>query len=227
MKFILLAILLVGCATKKTDTPAPVVVEEIKTEEEVKVKRKIRLWATMYYAKVLNNDPSGIPLRKMNGDPLGPRLSRADWCRAAIEGTAIIDGVVYNYAGTNWRYFVKCSHRASGKVKWMRSGCKYGKGNRSNCLVPFRSLATDQTKYPYGTKIFIPEAKGTKITFEGETFEHDGVFYAHDVGGAIKGDHIDVYLGAVKDGLKGALAINPFPWIKSKSSDTFEAFIIE
>jgi hypothetical protein len=48
---------------------------------------------------------------------------------------------------------------------------------------------------------------------------HDGYFYTADTGGAIKGNHIDVF--------GGVFTRNPFPdFIKSDASQTFEAFRI-
>ncbi len=48
---------------------------------------------------------------------------------------------------------------------------------------------------------------------------HDGYFYAADVGSAIHGNHIDVFLGTAER--------NPFPFIASRSSGTFQAYLVE
>jgi hypothetical protein len=52
----------------------------------------------------------------------------------------------------------------------------------------------------------------------GESVLHDGYFFAADVGGAIKDNHIDVFIGVAKK--------NPFPFVKSRASETFDAFIV-
>ncbi len=52
----------------------------------------------------------------------------------------------------------------------------------------------------------------------GESTLHDGYFFAADVGGAIKDNHIDVFIGVANK--------NPFPFVKSNESETFDAFIV-
>jgi hypothetical protein len=48
---------------------------------------------------------------------------------------------------------------------------------------------------------------------------HDGYFFAADTGGAIKENHIDIFIGTAKT--------NPFPsLILSKPSPTLRSFII-
>ncbi|MCR9203129.1 MAG: 3D domain-containing protein, partial [Halobacteriovoraceae bacterium] len=53
---------------------------------------------------------------------------------------------------------------------------------------------------------------------DGSETVHDGYFFAGDTGGAIKGTHIDVYIGVAKK--------NPFSWVKSNSSGTFKAKVV-
>ena len=87
-------------------------------------------------------------------------------------------------------------------------------------LAPFRTIAVDPQFIPYGTVIFIPKARGTKITMpNGKTAVHDGYFFAGDTGGTIKQLHIDVFTGIFEG--------NPFPGIvKSTASKTVDAYII-
>jgi 3D (Asp-Asp-Asp) domain-containing protein len=59
-------------------------------------------------------------------------------------------------------------------------------------LVELKSVAVDPAVIPVGSTIYIPEAEDAPLS--NGTF-HNGVFRAHDVGSAIKGDRIDVYLG--------------------------------
>jgi 3D (Asp-Asp-Asp) domain-containing protein len=80
-------------------------------------------------------------------------------------------------------------------------------------------MAVDCTDIPIGTVIYIPSARGVKVILpSGETYTHDGYFFAADVGGAIKDNHIDVFIGTADT--------NPFPFIQSVSTATFDAFII-
>jgi 3D (Asp-Asp-Asp) domain-containing protein len=113
-------------------------------------------------------------------DPEGKELGRfpKEFVRQAkIEGTAKLrDGRVVNVVEKGWRV-VDAPH---------------GLGAGGFHLIPFRSVAVDRTEIPLGTKLFIKEAVGMKLP-DGTT--HDGVFWAHDVGGAIKGKRIDLFTG--------------------------------
>lgn len=59
-------------------------------------------------------------------------------------------------------------------------------------VVPMRTLAVDKNIIPRRTVVFIKETVGIKMP-DGQT--HDGYWYASDVGGAIKGQRIDLYTG--------------------------------
>ena len=74
---------------------------------------------------------------------------------------------------------------------------------------------------PYGTVIYIPKARGLEITFSsGETITHDGYFFANDTGGAIKDNHIDVYVGNEKHKELSA-------FVQSKEDGIFDAYIVD
>ena len=59
--------------------------------------------------------------------------------------------------------------------------------------VAMRTAATDPKLIPRRTILFIAETVGTPMPGGGV---HDGFWYASDVGGAIKGNRIDLYTGA-------------------------------
>jgi len=59
-------------------------------------------------------------------------------------------------------------------------------------VVPMRTIAVDKTVIPRRTVIFIKETVGLKMP---DGRDHDGYWYATDVGGAIKGQRIDLYTG--------------------------------
>jgi 3D (Asp-Asp-Asp) domain-containing protein len=61
-------------------------------------------------------------------------------------------------------------------------------------LVPFRSIAVDPSIFTIGKWYFLPELVGKK-TPSPSVFVHDGCVRAVDVGGAIKGNHIDFFVG--------------------------------
>jgi len=59
-------------------------------------------------------------------------------------------------------------------------------------VVPMRTIAVDKALIPRRTVVFIKETVGLKMPDGGD---HDGYWYASDVGGAIKGKRIDLYTG--------------------------------
>lgn len=60
-------------------------------------------------------------------------------------------------------------------------------------IYPWYSIATDPTVIPPGTIVYITELDGLRLS-NGETL--NGYFVAADTGGAIKGNSIDVFVGA-------------------------------
>ena len=59
-------------------------------------------------------------------------------------------------------------------------------------VVPMRTIAVDKALIPRRTVLFIKETVGLPMP-GGKT--HDGYWYASDIGGAIKGQRIDLYTG--------------------------------
>jgi 3D (Asp-Asp-Asp) domain-containing protein len=59
-------------------------------------------------------------------------------------------------------------------------------------LTALKSIAVDPSIIPVGSTLYIPQAEAVMVN-DGKM--HDGVFRAHDIGGAIKGNRIDVYVG--------------------------------
>jgi len=59
-------------------------------------------------------------------------------------------------------------------------------------VVAMRTVAVDRTVVPRRSVLFIKETVGLQMP-DGST--HDGYWYASDVGGAIKGQRIDLYTG--------------------------------
>lgn len=58
--------------------------------------------------------------------------------------------------------------------------------------VPLRTLAVDPTVIPRRSIVFIAETVGLPLPGGGT---HDGLWYASDTGGGIKGDKLDLYTG--------------------------------
>ena len=59
-------------------------------------------------------------------------------------------------------------------------------------VVPMRTIAVDKNVIPRRTVVFINETVGLKMP---DGRDHDGYWYATDIGGAIKGQRIDLYTG--------------------------------
>lgn len=220
MRFLIVALFALLLASCQTNETKPVEVDQVQV-----TGKDVTLWATYYYAKAVKAVAVGVPLRDMADKVIGPKLDPRTWCLAAIEGTVIVDSQTYNYAGTKSPAQTSCPvHRPSEKVRWVKSKYPFGVGNKGNALIPFKTIACDQSVFKYGQRFFIPEAKGAKLP---DGTSHDGIFECGDVGGAIKGNHIDVFIGAVSGGNEGAMSINPFSFIKSKSSGTLKAVLID
>ena len=189
---------------------------------------KLSLWATYYYLPQMNNGSGDIAIRDLNGVELGANLSLKDWCNAALEGSVRIvsqnaDAKTYNYAGVSSSNTVNCKKIFKpdvSKTKFKEAIGPYGDGYQGYILEPFRSIATDQSIYPIGTVFYIPAARGAVIKLPtGQSIIHDGYFFASDKGGAIKANHIDVFIGTDSDAIY-------FPWVKSSSSGIFEAYTV-
>jgi len=186
-----------------------------------------QLWATYYYLPKFHSEDEGIPLLSSQGKPIGPRLSEKNWCTAALEGSFQVyfgnQWTTYNYASSSVSSQVDCSPYFPYKVggsRFQLANGPFGDGVRNYKLVPFRTIAVDPKLIPFGSVIYIPEARGNLIPLvDGRQIEHDGYFFAADTGGAIRDNHIDVFIGSA--------ARNPFPWVGSQKKATFVAFKLE
>lgn len=189
------------------------------------------LWATYYYVPQYIDKQSGYPLLDLEGYELGPKLSHKEWCMAALEGSVSIKttkGVeVYNFAGFGEELQVDCrkyyKYTKSGKIRFRIANGPYGDGagETSYILFPYRTIAVDSSVIPFGTLVYIPAARGIEVTLKtGKKFTHDGYFFAADKGGAIKGNHIDVFQGVEK--------VSGFSkFIKSNPKGTFKAYVVK
>lgn len=194
----------------------------------------LNLWATFYYVHRAPHRPYGQPLLDEKGFSLGPILSEQDWCYAALQGTVLVydqqgRSATFNFAGRGSNpqtdcapFFSSLSWEATAKVNRARfklASAPFGYGTDGLNLVPYRTIAVDRSQIPIGSVLYVPQARGqTVILPSGQAVTHDGYFFAADVGSAIKGNHIDVFVGTV--------ARSPFPFVTSRSSGTFQAFLI-
>lgn len=192
------------------------------------ISGKIILWSTYYYLPQVSNDSGVFALRDLGSSELGPRLSLKEWCASALEGSVrVVDKMnvakTYNYAGVTSENAVDCKKIFKldvSRTKFREAKGPYGDGVDDFILAPYRTIATDRTKITPGTVLYVPQARGAKINLaNGRVIIHDGYFFAGDKGGAIKENHIDVFIGT-------HTSAPFFPWIKSNQDKTFEAFII-
>lgn len=127
------------------------------------------------YAK----DAADTPLLDEAGKELG-RFAKKFVERVRVEGTGKLrDGRVINTSGKEGRFSV---------VR-----CPNGLGVQGYHLLPFRSVACDKDVVPIGTELYVPAAVGAKLP---DGTVHDGNFWTHDVGGGIRGKHLDFFTGA-------------------------------
>ena len=190
----------------------------------------LSLWGTFYYGQPAVESSAGVEILNRAGQVVGPRISDKDWCHGAMEGTLIVklaDGTTstFNFDGTastrqaNCKpFFTKLSDEklaALEKTRFRRARGPFGDGAQNFVLSPYRTLAVDRAKIALGTALYIPAARGVDIVLpDNSPARHDGYFFAGDVGGAIKDNHVDFFLGVSRK--------NPFGFVKSKESETFE-----
>ncbi|WP_374470231.1 3D domain-containing protein [Phenylobacterium sp.] len=95
---------------------------------------------------------------------------------------SVITGSIPNAPG--WNVKATLYHAGAKGVGALDSlGCK---------VVAMRTVAVDKNVIPRRSVLFIKETVGLKMP-DGKL--HDGYWYASDVGGAIKGQRIDLYTG--------------------------------
>ncbi|OUR98522.1 hypothetical protein A9Q84_03675 [Halobacteriovorax marinus] len=230
MKYLLLilSLSLISCSSRVRTA-----IDYDFSSKEVEGK-SLKLWATNYYTPVYSARMNGFPLKDLGENTMAHGvhpvlLSRKEWCYSAMEGSVSIkfpEGLqrTYNYAGTTTeqvdcsRYFGK-DFPKTNKVRFKSARSRWGDGISIYSLVPFRSIAVDPKIIPFGSVIFIPAAKGAQFHWVGKSIVHDGYFFAADKGGAIRGNHIDVFTGNSRS--------HSFSFIKNKKSGSFQAIIID
>jgi 3D (Asp-Asp-Asp) domain-containing protein len=118
-----------------------------------------------------------------SSDPLGDLI------------TSVVTGTLPS--GPGWNLKATLYHAGAKGVGALDSlGCK---------VVAMRTVAIDKNLIPKRSVLFIKETVGLKMP-DGST--HDGYWYASDVGGAIKGQRIDLYTGTGARSMNQARALN-------------------
>ena len=116
-------------------------------------------------------------------DPIGDLLMNA--LTGAVPGSA------------DYRLKATLYHAGAKGVGALDSlGCK---------VVAMRTAAIDKSLIPRRTILFIKETVGLSMP---DGSAHDGYWYASDVGGAIKGQRIDLYTGSGSGSMKPLRPLN-------------------
>lgn len=201
--------------------------------------REMNLWATYYHmptvaaAQPLVEKAASFMGR--DGKPISLPISERDWCYAALQGSVRVvgpDGESQNFvfvdskgpeqincdgALGNLRGAVKSATRRARFAPFEHpAGCDV----RPDPLIPYRTIAVDRRRIKRGSVLYIPDLRGQIFYQDGLPYAHDGYVIATDTGGAIKGNHIDVFVDDIET--------KPFPsLIASHPSKTFKAFIVD
>lgn len=143
-----------------------------------------------YYYVALESVYAGLPkdakLRKMD-DTVIAEVSHQFKAALAIEGTGrLIDGRIVNYGGVK-----------DHETRYVLTRANWGFGVGTCELKPFRTIAVDPRTIPLGAVVRIEETVGMVLP---DGTVHDGLWRAEDIGGAIKGQRIDLFVG---DGDRG------------------------
>jgi 3D (Asp-Asp-Asp) domain-containing protein len=81
-----------------------------------------------------------------------------------------------------------------------RQGCKTGRGQSGNCIIPYVSIAADTEFNRSGTIIFLPAMRGKVVRLSnGQKKKHPGFFIIDDTGSAVVGHNkFDFFVGDPK-----------------------------
>lgn len=191
--------------------------------------------------------PAAFPLLGRDRAELGAALVVPDWCSAALEGTTQVVGSttttqLFNYFGLDADHRFQQADCTPFYPNLAVAGvmtrtlfvkgppdAPYGLGDQSYYrLVPFRSIAVDRSRFPAKsnageviyTVLYIPGLRGARVELGANaSLTHDGYVMAVDTGGAITGDHIDVFTGTFDKDFAPSV-------IKSVPSATFDAYLV-
>ena len=96
--------------------------------------------------------------------------------------------------GTGWLRdgrTVRFHKRVKGEHRFQIIKSRYGITSSGCPADPYKTVAVDPRFVKLGSKIYVPELKGTILP---DGSKHDGIFVAQDRG-AFRGAHIDVFVG--------------------------------
>jgi len=208
------------------------------SEEELAAKKNMKLWATYYHMPTVRPSWTSVaakPLLGRNGKAVSPPLSTQDWCNAAMQGSIWVHNgkdkpTAYMFVDARGpeqvvcdRYFGDLSERiksATRRARFVEFHHPQACDVRVIPLMAFRTIAVDREKIKMGTVMYVPKLRGKTFWNAGEFFTHDGYVIASDTGGAIEGNHIDMFVADA--------AVDPFPDIvRSNPRGTFDSYFVD
>ncbi len=196
-------------------------------------KSSLSIWGTYYYFVEFVAKKSGsFPVRNKNEAIISSGLTKKEWCDAALQGSfSIIDESArrntYSFSSRSQTNLIDCSEFISAPVAEKIKGNRFelvnvpfGRGSKVPQVVPYRTLAVDPGVIAYGTIVYIASARGQKVKLpNGTEATHDGYFYAGDAGSAIHGNHVDFFIGPVKQ--------SPFNFVQSNERSTVQIYLVD
>ncbi len=132
--------------------------------------------------------PVTVPMMGRDCQPLA-EVSPAFAAQVRMQGTGRLrDGRLINVAGS-CQCGPSCFHILPPGIKW-------GRGSSGLPLAPFRMVAVDISLIKMGSLLYVPELDGLRMPGRPPAggFIHDGCVVAADVGGAIKGRQLDLFV---------------------------------
>ena len=201
-------------------------------------KKKSKLWATYYHMPTVRPSWTSVaakPLLDRKSNPISPPLAIKDWCDAAMQGSIWVDNgkdapTAYMYVDSGGPDQVTCDRHfgeLSERIKSATRRARFAPFHHPQAcdvrvipLMAFRTIAVDRDRIKMGTVIFVPQLRGKTFWNAGEFYTHDGYLIASDTGGAIEGNHIDMFVDDA--------GVDPFPDIvRSTARHTFDAYVVD
>lgn len=195
---------------------------DIKPPPDGSSGETVQVWSTSYVRVEPTSDTNGVPFRDINGIPISDNVKKRSWCKGAQEGsiktTFMGEEIILTHAGDFKKRspdYIDCdavfeTHTDTlssyGLSYHAKTNAPFGLGINNYFLVPYRTIAVQMKgnkyfKFSPGDVIYIKDA--TRITvidpYTGKKYKHDGYFFVGDVGGKVKGMHIDTFCGSKTD----------------------------
>jgi 3D (Asp-Asp-Asp) domain-containing protein len=140
--------------------------------------RRVKL--TFYY--IADTTSGNIPIISRSNKIID-YVSKVSYDSLVMEGSGRLpNGKLVNFSGE------KITHPSFGSL-WKFSEVSHATGKAGKKLIPFKSIAVDPAVFPLGSTVYITEL--------------DQQFSADDTGEAIKGNHIDLFIGDSSNASKG------------------------